>query len=147
MTSRDNVALANHVLQSIQKDLSFLKSQQYISNQAYDDILRILPPQLHNTTPSYTSGSPYASKATMPSPGSTYNSSTTQPPPPPNYATAISSETVEALYDFQGQNAEDLSFHRGDIIQVNEHVNNDWWRGTLNGRTGLFPSSYVQKRA
>ncbi|KAI8338520.1 SH3 domain-containing protein [Chlamydoabsidia padenii] len=160
MTSRDNAALANHVLQSIQKDLDFLKSQQHISPQAYDDVLRILPTQITSNSNSrmnspYNSGSPYtgstgtmSSPGPMPSPASSYtnhNNSATPPPPPPNYATATSLESVEAMYDFHGQNSEDLSFQRGDIIQVTEHVNNDWWKGTLRGRTGLFPSTYVQK--
>ncbi|ORZ16906.1 SH3 domain-containing protein [Absidia repens] len=148
MASRDNTALANHVLQSIQKDLDFLKSHQYINTQAYNDILHILPTHLsdNNTGSSYSAGSPYSNKGAMPSPAANYNNNSgTPPPPPPNYSAATSLESVEALYDFQGQNPQDLSFRQGDIIQVTEHVNNDWWKGSLQGRTGLFPSGYVQK--
>ncbi|CAO3587611.1 unnamed protein product [Absidia cylindrospora] len=148
MASRDNTALANHVLQSIQKDLDFLKSHQYLNTQAYNDILHILPTHLsdNSTGSSYGGGSPYSNKGTMPSPAANYNNiAGTPPPPPPNYSTATSLESVEALYDFQGQNPQDLSFRQGDIIQVTEHVNNDWWKGSLQGRTGLFPSGYVQK--
>ncbi|KAI9254872.1 SH3 domain-containing protein [Sporodiniella umbellata] len=53
---------------------------------------------------------------------------------------------AEALYDFTGENpTADLSFRRGDIIQIVDFVNDGWWKGSLNGRTGMFPSNYVRK--
>jgi hypothetical protein len=30
-------------------------------------------------------------------------------------------------------------------IEVIDSANKDWWRGRLNGREGLFPSSYVER--
>jgi hypothetical protein len=136
-----NMALVNHVRQTIQQQMDFLKSQ--VSKQEYDDFVRNLSSQWasnnnNNMNSPYTGGSPYANnKGAMPSPGSmssppgpmpspasnysNNNNSATPPPPPPNYAAATSRESVEALYDFNGQNAEDLSFQRGDIIQVTEH--------------------------
>ncbi|GAB5593592.1 protein that induces appearance of [PIN+] prion when overproduced [Umbelopsis nana] len=62
-------------------------------------------------------------------------------PIPPAYSLA----TAEALYDYQGQDHEDLSFRKGDIIEITEFVNDDWWRGKLQGRTGLFPQNHVVK--
>jgi LAS seventeen-binding protein 1/2 len=38
-----------------------------------------------------------------------------------------------------------LSFNTGDVIQVVDKSNSNWWTGRLNGREGLFPSSYVEK--
>ncbi|KAG6881121.1 hypothetical protein C0993_002744, partial [Termitomyces sp. T159_Od127] len=40
---------------------------------------------------------------------------------------------------------DDLSFVVGDIITITEENNADWWTGTLDGRSGLFPSAYVEK--
>ncbi|RUS17551.1 SH3 domain-containing protein [Endogone sp. FLAS-F59071] len=59
----------------------------------------------------------------------------------PSYAIT----TAEALYDFLGDDPEtDLSFRKGDIIEVTEFVNDEWWSGTLNGHKGIFPQNYVK---
>ncbi|KAJ3165011.1 hypothetical protein HK101_000318 [Irineochytrium annulatum] len=52
---------------------------------------------------------------------------------------------VVALYDYEAQADGDLSFRRDDRIEVVEKTENpnDWWTGTLNGRTGSFPANYV----
>jgi hypothetical protein len=39
----------------------------------------------------------------------------------------------------------DLTFSAGDIIEIVEETNADWWKGRFNGRDGLFPSNYVEK--
>jgi lipid-binding SYLF domain-containing protein len=51
---------------------------------------------------------------------------------------------VEALYDFHGQEADDLGFKTGDVIEVIGKEDEMWWRGTLAGRTGIFPSNYTR---
>lgn len=43
------------------------------------------------------------------------------------------------------QEPTDLSFSAGDIIDVIAEENEDWWRGSCNGKEALFPSSYVEK--
>ncbi|KAJ3094299.1 hypothetical protein HDU96_001747 [Phlyctochytrium bullatum] len=62
---------------------------------------------------------------------------------PPAYGSAKS--YVIALYDFEAQAEGDLSFRRDDKIEVVEKSEdpNDWWTGTLNGKTGTFPANYV----
>lgn len=49
-----------------------------------------------------------------------------------------------ALFDFTGQTAEDLSFHKGAIIQVTEHIDAEWRRGRVEGREGLYPAAFTQ---
>lgn len=49
-----------------------------------------------------------------------------------------------ALFDFPGQTAEDLSFHKGALIQVTEHIDAEWKRGRLEGREGLYPVAFTQ---
>ena len=49
----------------------------------------------------------------------------------------------EALYDYDGEREGDLQFRVGDKISVTNQAGN-WWTGTLNGHTGVFPSNYVQ---
>uniref|UniRef100_A0A3Q2ZMJ4 SH3 domain-containing protein n=1 Tax=Kryptolebias marmoratus TaxID=37003 RepID=A0A3Q2ZMJ4_KRYMA len=53
-------------------------------------------------------------------------------------------EWVEALFDFPGQTAEDLSFHKGALVRVLEHVDAEWRRGRLEGREGLYPAAFTQ---
>ena len=50
---------------------------------------------------------------------------------------------VRALYDLQSSEEDELSFKKGDIIRVIEPVYKDWWRGSLNGKIGIFPVNYV----
>jgi len=43
------------------------------------------------------------------------------------------------------QDSGDLSFRAGDIIEIVEETNADWWTGRVNGKEALFPSSYVER--
>lgn len=48
-----------------------------------------------------------------------------------------------ALYTFRGQREGDLSFRAGEVIHIIKK-NPRWWAGvTTDGRTGVFPSNYV----
>ena len=48
-----------------------------------------------------------------------------------------------AVFDFKGDNSEDLSFNVGDKILLLSHVNAEWLKGSKNGREGIFPSAFV----
>ncbi|XP_010841475.1 PREDICTED: GRB2-related adapter protein [Bison bison bison] len=52
---------------------------------------------------------------------------------------------AQAQFDFSAQDPSQLSFRRGDIIEVLERLDPSWWRGRLSGRIGFFPRSYVQR--
>ncbi len=54
-----------------------------------------------------------------------------------------SQNLVLALYTYEAQSDEELSFHKGSVLTVVNKVG-EWWSGELNGDTGLFPSNYVQ---
>lgn len=67
------------------------------------------------------------------------NKNTTMPIPPPRVPAQHSKPTrARALYPFEGQEEGDLTFREGDVIIVTEKTNSteDWWSGTLNGKTG-----------
>jgi len=54
--------------------------------------------------------------------------------------------TVTALYDYAGQQAEDLSFYAGDMITLTKDDDGSgWMEGELHSHRGVFPSSYVQR--
>jgi hypothetical protein len=140
-------AFAQHIIASIRNELSLLKAHNYIQGQAYDDILRLLPRDINNRdTASYNSLPPSFPGGMIPTPSPTQSTVST-PAAPPSYSTAANGlGSIEALYDYNGQNpSTDLSFHRGDIIQLTEMINDDWWKGSLNGKVGIFPRTYVKK--
>ncbi|KAH3900277.1 related to Reduced viability upon starvation protein 167 [Saccharomycodes ludwigii] len=70
---------------------------------------------------------------------------------PPAYSSPASpsapaGETCTALYEYQAQAQGDLSFPAGAVIQIIQKTAdaNEWWTGTYNGQTGVFPGNYVQ---
>ncbi|NXD92769.1 NCF2 factor, partial [Chaetorhynchus papuensis] len=51
---------------------------------------------------------------------------------------------VVAQYSYEATQPEDLEFQAGDMILVLSKVNEDWFEGQCKGRTGIFPSAFVQ---
>ncbi|KFQ55626.1 GRB2-related adapter protein, partial [Nestor notabilis] len=50
---------------------------------------------------------------------------------------------VQAQFDFSSHDCSQLPFLRGDIIEVLDCPDPNWWQGKIYGRIGLFPRSYV----
>ncbi|KAH8917352.1 DUF500-domain-containing protein [Atractiella rhizophila] len=49
-----------------------------------------------------------------------------------------------ALFDFAGVEAGDLSFKKGDVIEVVEKGDEEWWTGKVGERKGIFPKNYTK---
>lgn len=54
-------------------------------------------------------------------------------------------QMVKARFNFKQNNEDELSFSKGDVIIVTRQEEGGWWEGTLNGKTGWFPSNYVRE--
>ncbi|KAK7893222.1 hypothetical protein WMY93_022374 [Mugilogobius chulae] len=52
---------------------------------------------------------------------------------------------VKARFAFEQTNEDELSFSKGAVISVIRQEEGGWWEGSLNGKTGWFPSNYVRE--
>ncbi|CAO3660770.1 unnamed protein product [Umbelopsis ramanniana] len=72
------------------------------------------------------------------------------PPPMPRSKPSPTKKQVKAIYDFSGENPNELNLCAGDVITVIEEIDQGWWKGELfdangNRQQGLFPSNYVEE--
>ncbi|XP_076262289.1 SH3 domain containing GRB2 like, endophilin-A isoform X3 [Rhynchophorus ferrugineus] len=49
-----------------------------------------------------------------------------------------------ALYDFEAENPGELSFKENEVIILLNKIDENWFEGSLGGRTGYFPVNYVR---
>ncbi|XP_025021839.1 intersectin-1 isoform X4 [Python bivittatus] len=70
--------------------------------------------------------------------------SKTTPTEPPKSTALPSVCQVIGMYDYIAQNDDELAFNKGQIINVLNKEDPDWWKGEVNGHVGLFPSNYVK---
>ena len=68
-----------------------------------------------------------------------------------NPATALPSwvprnylEKVLAIYDYNADKEDELTFQEGQTIYVLKKNDDGWWEGVMEGITGLFPGNYVE---
>ncbi|MEE6469245.1 hypothetical protein FKM82_008552 [Ascaphus truei] len=55
-------------------------------------------------------------------------------------------EYVRALFDFNGNDDEDLPFKKGDILRIRDKPEEQWWNAEdSEGRRGMIPVPYVEK--
>ncbi len=61
-----------------------------------------------------------------------------RPPPKPGQVTVY-----RAVYDYNAQRGDELSFVEGDVIYVLDMISSkDWWKAKCNDKVGLVPSNY-----
>ncbi|KAM9222703.1 GRB2-related adapter protein isoform 1-T1 [Leptosomus discolor] len=70
-------------------------------------------------------------------------SSPTHQPLPSTFLQVRRPKFVQAQFDFSAHDGSQLPFLRGDIIEVLDCPDPNWWQGKIYGRVGLFPRNYV----
>ena len=50
---------------------------------------------------------------------------------------------VTARFSFDAEADDELSFRTGDVISISKEASQDWWEGSLGGKSGIFPKNYV----
>jgi SH3 domain-containing kinase-binding protein 1 len=55
-------------------------------------------------------------------------------------------EEALAQFPYQAQNEDELTLEEGQIVQVisKEVEDKGWWKGEVDGRTGVFPDNFVK---
>ncbi|XP_067353569.1 sorbin and SH3 domain-containing protein 2-like isoform X5 [Channa argus] len=54
-------------------------------------------------------------------------------------------QPARAIYDFKAQTPKELTFKKGDAVNIIRQIDNNWYEGEHRGRVGIFPISYVEK--
>ncbi|XP_038568953.1 sorbin and SH3 domain-containing protein 2 isoform X2 [Micropterus salmoides] len=54
-------------------------------------------------------------------------------------------QPARAIYDFKAQTAKELTFKKGDAVNIIRQIDNNWYEGEHHGHVGIFPMSYVEK--
>ncbi|MGH0146455.1 UNVERIFIED_CONTAM: hypothetical protein FKN15_008287 [Acipenser sinensis] len=49
------------------------------------------------------------------------------------------------VFEYLPQNEDELELKVGDMVDINEEVEEGWWSGTMHGKSGLFPSNFVKE--
>ena len=81
-------------------------------------------------------------KASQPVGGGYSRQSSTQSLPswvPRNYL-----DKVVAIYDYNADKEDELTFQEGQTIYVLKKNDDGWWEGVMEGITGLIPGNYVE---
>ncbi|KAF2681891.1 actin binding protein-like protein [Lentithecium fluviatile CBS 122367] len=67
-----------------------------------------------------------------------------EPPAAPPQPAGGAGPTATAIYDYEAAEDNELSFPEGATITQVEFPDEDWWLGSYNGASGLFPANYVE---
>ncbi|XP_025999075.1 CD2-associated protein isoform X3 [Astatotilapia calliptera] len=66
-------------------------------------------------------------------------------PPVPAASKKPKKRQCKVLFEYQPQNEDELELKVGNIVEITEEVEEGWWSGTLNGKSGIFPSNFVKE--
>ncbi|KAI1889635.1 hypothetical protein AGOR_G00164980 [Albula goreensis] len=88
-------------------------------------------------TPTSNGGIAHRQSASRPTPGGG------RPKPAPKPKPQV--PQCKALYAYDAQDTDELSFNADDIIEIIKEDASGWWTGRLRGKQGLFPNNYVSK--
>ncbi|KAG5846544.1 hypothetical protein ANANG_G00116130 [Anguilla anguilla] len=67
------------------------------------------------------------------------------PSHPRTFKKKVKKRQCRVLFEYLPQNEDELELKAGDVIDINEEVEEGWWSGTMNGKSGLFPSNFVKE--
>lgn len=79
--------------------------------------------------------------------GSNINTGRQAPVSQPPISAVSPSKLYIALYDYEARTDEDLSFKKGNQLEILNDTQGDWWfaRSLVTGQEGYIPSNYIAK--
>ncbi|XP_074478793.1 SH3 domain-containing kinase-binding protein 1 isoform X1 [Sebastes fasciatus] len=63
---------------------------------------------------------------------------------PGRKADQIRKRRCKAAFSYMPQHEDELGLKIGDVIEIIAEVEEGWWEGFLNGKTGMFPSNFTK---
>ncbi|GAA5992255.1 hypothetical protein JCM5350_006325 [Sporobolomyces pararoseus] len=128
----------NHLLDRVHTDLKFLSDQQLLTHQD----LELIKSKLDSINRSTTTPSGLEQQLN----GLQINPSQQGGGAGGGTSSGLNSNgQCKAVWNYTKSQPDDLGFQQGDVIDILEEVNADWWKGSLRGETGLFPSNHVER--
>ncbi|XP_056594689.1 SH3 domain-containing kinase-binding protein 1 isoform X1 [Triplophysa dalaica] len=58
---------------------------------------------------------------------------------------AIRKRRCKASFSYTPQNEDELELKIGDVVEILGEVEEGWWEGFLNGKSGMFPSNFTKE--
>uniref|UniRef100_A0AAG5CZJ1 SLIT-ROBO Rho GTPase-activating protein 1 n=1 Tax=Anopheles atroparvus TaxID=41427 RepID=A0AAG5CZJ1_ANOAO len=106
-----------HHAELFQKDLGGMQYEKFITSETFEDI----------------------------DVGDSPTEQVSEDPDSEVYPSEDESDTFEAFvqFDFNARSDRELSLRKGDTVILYNQVSNDWWKGAVNGKTGLIPDKYI----
>lgn len=62
----------------------------------------------------------------------------------PLLSVCVSGPRCVALFDYEGEEDDELTFSQGDVIALLELIGQEWGRGQIHGRIGVFPLNFTE---
>jgi len=147
---RKETLVPQYVLRMVQAEYEFYKAAAEYAEQIEKEMLDIgqVQPIPFEGVPGFTNlgGGGGGGGGEQSYQQQTYQQQTYQPQTSYDAPPSIPPQTqpqAKALYPFDAQNNQELTFKPGDILSIISQ-DGEWWRARLNGREGLIPSNYVQ---
>lgn len=66
-------------------------------------------------------------------------------PIPPAASKKPKKRLCKVVFEYQPLNEDELELKVGDVVEIIEEVEEGWWSGSSNGKSGLFPSNFVKE--
>ena len=59
-------------------------------------------------------------------------------------ASSEKTSIAKVTFDYEAENDDELSLKEGEIVEVLSQEEEGWWKGSLNGKVGVFPANFVE---